>query len=179
MLSRQSVDQPANLVYLTGVEADGWLVEDEHRGIVYNGLGQADALSISLRKLSANPMAHVRETADLERAFNRVVELGTAKAAQLRHEAQVRLHAHVGIERRILGQIPYTAARLERLGEDVESVNQYGALGRGHEPGDDAHRSGFAGAIGPQKTEDRTLLGLERDIAHGNEIAITLGQVLY
>ena len=173
------MDEPADLVNLARVESDRRLVEHQHRRIVNDRLREAHALAIALGKLAADAMGHVGEAANLEHALDRVVDLRAAQSAQLGDEAQVGLHAHVGVERRRLGQVADTPARFQRLGEDVQAVNQYGAGRRRHETGDDPHRSGFAGAVGAEEAQDRALVGLEGDVAHGNEVTVALGQVFY
>ena len=120
-------------------------------------------------------MGHVGEAANLEHAFDRVVNLRAAQSAQFRNEAQIRFHAHVGVERRRLGQVADTAAGLQRLGEDVEAIDQHGAGRRRHETGDDPHRGGFASAVGAEEAQDGALLGLEGDVTHGDEVTVTLG----
>ena len=166
------VNQSANLVNLARVETDRRLVEHQHRRIVNQRLRQADALSIALGELAANSMRHVGEAANLEHVLERGFDLRARDVAQLRDEAQIGLDAHVGIERRIFRQVADLAARLERLRENIESVDQHGARGRRHIAGDDAHRGGLAGAVGAEKAEDRTALGLERYVFYRDKVAV-------
>ena len=107
----------------------------------------------------------------LERRF----DLRARDVAEFRDEPQISLDAHVGIERRIFGQVADFAARLERLRKDIESVDQHGARGRRHVARDDAHRGGLAGAVGAEKAEDGTALGLERYVFYRDKIAVGFG----
>src|SRR5262249_23102983 len=50
VLSGQIFDQAADFLDLVGVESDGWLVEDDHVGIVDDGLRDADALLEAARQ---------------------------------------------------------------------------------------------------------------------------------
>ena len=166
------VNQPANFVNLARVETDGRFVEHQHRRIVNQRLRQADALSIALRELSANPMRHVSEAANLEHVLERGFDLRARDVAQFRDEPQIGLDAHVGIERRIFRQVADFAASLERLRKNIESVNQHGARSRRHVAGDDAHRGGLAGAVGAEKAEDGTALGFERYVFNRDKVAV-------
>ena len=176
---RHRLDQAADLVNLARVETDGRLVEHQHRRIVNQRLREADALSIALRELPANAMRHVLESAHVERMLERVFDLRARHSAQSRDETQIGIDAHIGIERRILRQVADLAARLERVFEDVETVDHDGARGRRHEAGDDAHGGGLAGAVGPEEAEDRAALGIERHVAYRDEVAVGFGQMPY
>src|SRR5262249_51181861 len=76
-------------------------------------------------------------------------------------------------------QIANSPASFQRLGKDVEAVDDHGSLARRHKAGDDAHRGGLACAVGTKKAEDRTLFSLEGDITHRDEVAVAFGQILY
>ncbi len=64
---------------LPRVEADGRLVEDQHRGLVDERLGQADALPEALREVAEQAAASPRSSPQrLEDAVDRVLERGRA-----------------------------------------------------------------------------------------------------
>src|ERR1700689_4319206 len=117
-------------------------------------------------------MRHVGQAANVEHVLERRLDLRTRDIAEFGYEPEIGLDPHVGIERRIFRQVADFAARLERLREYVESVNQHGAGGRGHVAGDDPHRSGLAGAVGAEKTEDGTALCLERYVFYRDKVAV-------
>ena len=83
--ARQIADQRADLADLDRVEADGRLVEDQHRRIVHDRLGESDALAIALRERADHAATHVRETAAFERAVDRSAPLrGAARPSASR-----------------------------------------------------------------------------------------------
>src|SRR5262249_43383801 len=122
VLTRESVDQPAYLVDLSRIEADGRLVEHQHRRIVDERLCETDPLTIALGELAADAMGHVGKAANLEHALDRLINLGAADSPEPADEAQVALDTHVGVKRRRFGQVTDPPARLQRFGEDVETV---------------------------------------------------------
>ena len=75
---RQSGDQRADLADLDRVEADGRLVEDQHRRIVHDRLREPDALAVALRERADHAPARARQAAALDRAFDRVAALARA-----------------------------------------------------------------------------------------------------
>src|SRR5579862_5958054 len=179
LVGRHRFDEAADLMNLARIESDRGLVEHQHRRIMNQRLREADPLTIALRELPADAVRHVFEAADLERVVERILDLRALHPAQLGDEAQVRIDAHIRIERRILGQVTDAAARLERIVENIEAVDHHSARSRRHKSRDDAHRGGLAGAIGPEKPEYRALVGIERNIAHGDEVAVNFGQMTY
>ena len=157
----EAANQLADLMDLTGVEADGRFVEHQHGGIVNQRLRQSDALTITLRKLTANPVGHVGESADLEHVLDSAIDGHPADAAKFRDKAQVALDAHIAIERRGFRQVADAASGFERVGEDVEPVDFDSALARRHEAGNDAHGGGFAGAVRAEKAENLSTFRFE------------------
>ena len=65
-------DQAADLADLDRVEADGRLVEDQHRRLVHDRLGEPDALAVALRERADHAAVHVAQAAALDRAVDRV-----------------------------------------------------------------------------------------------------------
>ena len=52
VVAGERLDEVARLVDLLGIEAGGGLVEDQHVGVVDDGLGEADALAVALGELA-------------------------------------------------------------------------------------------------------------------------------
>ena len=63
VLLAQFADQLARLADLRRVEAGGRLVEDQHRRVVQQRVGQADALAVALRQRADQLPAHVAQPA--------------------------------------------------------------------------------------------------------------------
>ena len=99
------------------------------------------------------------------------------QAFDLGDELEVPVDGHVGIERRILGQVADAALHLERLLEDVEAGDLGGAGSGGQEAGQDAHGGRLAGAVAAQKAQDFALGNVEGDVVERDEVSVTLGQI--
>ena len=167
------VYQAANFMNLPRIETDRRLVEHQHGRIVNQRLRQADALPIALGQLPANPVRHVGQPANFEHVLERRLDLRAREPAEFRDKPEIGFDPHVGIQRRIFGQVSDFPARLERLRKDIEPVDQHGARGRRHIAGDDAHRGSLAGAVGAEKAEDRTVLGFERYVSYRDKVAVS------
>ncbi len=100
LLLRDLADERAHLVLLQRVEAIGGLVEDQHLGVVHDGLGQADA---PLEALGERVDALRDDTLELQPADDVVqprLAVRILEAAQIRDEVQEAAHGHFGVERR-------------------------------------------------------------------------------
>src|SRR5713101_9935637 len=173
----KAADKLANLVNLSRVESDRRLVEHQHRRVVNQRLREPDALAVALRELAANAVRYGLKAAHLRHVFYRRFQRTASHAAKFRDEAQIRVHSHVAVKRRVLRQISNQAARLERVREDIEVVDYDRPRRRRHVPRDDPHRGGLARAVGSQEAQDLTALGLEGNVLDGDETAIRLGEV--
>ena len=175
---RELLDQLAGLDDLLRVEAGRRLVEDEHLGVVEQRLREADALPVALRELAALAVRHVGDPRALHHRGHARLALGPRHALDARAEVEILAHAHVGVERRRLGQIAGAALGLDRLLDEIEAGHDGGALGGRHVAGEHAHGRGLAGAVRAEKAEDLAAFDREADVVDGGEGAVPLGEVL-
>jgi hypothetical protein len=153
------------------------MVEDEQLGVAQERLGQADALAVALGQLADQAAAHVRDEAPLHHLVHLRPPLSPAHALDLRHELQVCAHREVRVEGGVLGQVADAPPHLQRLAEDVESGHPRAATGRRHEAREDLHGGGLPGAVRPEKADDLALVDAERDVGHGRDGPVTLGEM--
>ncbi len=111
----------------------------------------------------------------MQHAANAVFQLGAGNAPNPADEAQIADHGHVAVHGRILRKIADAFTDLVRVLEDVVTGDLHRSRGGRHEPGDDPHGGGFPGPVRAQESKDLSLVRRERDVAHGDEVAITLG----
>src|SRR5215469_5822964 len=137
-------------------------------------LRQSNALSISFGKLPADSTSHRCQATNLHRVVDGTVDRRAPHVAQLGDKAEVGLNPHIAIQWRDFGQITYPSTRFERIGEDVESVDDDSTGSGRHIAGDNPHRRGFTGAIGAEKPENLAVFGLERNIGNRDEVAVAL-----
>ncbi|HEY6508301.1 MAG TPA: hypothetical protein VIY56_09830 [Vicinamibacterales bacterium] len=178
VVSAKLLDQLAGLVDLLRVEAGRRLVEDEHLGVVEQRLREADALPVALRELAALAVRHVGHPRALHHRGHARLAFGPRHALDARAEVEIFAHAHVGVERRRLGQIAGAALGLDRFLGEIEAGHDGGALGGRHVAGEHAHGRGLAGAVRAEEAEDFAAFDREADVADGGKGAVPLGEVL-
>ena len=180
MRAGQLLDELPRLDDLLGIEAGGRLVEDEHLGIVQDGLRESDALPIAFRELSAVAVRHVVDARAAHRFLDAVLPLARRHPLGLdaRDELQILAHRHLGIERRRFRQIAGAALGLDRLVEHVESGDDRLAFRRRHVAGQNAHGRRLAGAVRAEEAEDFSPLDAEVQIVDRGDAAVAFGEVL-
>ena len=83
------------------------------------------------------------------------------------HKSQEALHGHVGVSRGVFREIANQPLGRNGVLDHVKPPTRDLALRRRNEPGDHAHGGGFAGAIGPQKTQHFAPLHRKRNMVNG------------
>ena len=129
-LAAQAGEQLPHLHHLRGVEADGRLVEEEDRRLAEQRLRQADALAVALRQRADAPVGHAVEPACGEHTRDRARLRGARDALHAGDEAEVRLHAEVGVEGGVLGEVADRAPAGERLADEVVARHPHLTRGR-------------------------------------------------
>ena len=177
VVSPQVLDEGADLDDLLGVQAHGGLVQNEHRGIADECLGNAHALLVALGQVADEPVIHVlnlHQPADLLD----VLLPGELCLFQVVHEVQVLFHRHVHVQGRLLGQVANLFFHLVGLLQGVLPGDGHLAGGGGKVTGDDVHRGGFARAVGSQEPDDGALLDFKTHAIQRQVLAVALGEVL-
>jgi hypothetical protein len=165
------VDDVAALLRIEAVER---LVEQQHLGVVGQGLGELDALAVALREHLHRPPVVGVEVDLLQRAARGRLGIGDAAQArehrdepQRRHErpqpVAVRQHAEPPVD------------RVLDPGVDAEDAHR-AAIGR-REAGQELEGGRLAGAVLAQQARDAGPEG-ERDLAQGDRGAVPLGRRL-
>ena len=80
VIAGQALDQVARLVDLLGIEAGGGLVENQHVGIVNDGLRQADALAVAFGELAEQLVLYIGDGAALADVVDALAQLGARRA---------------------------------------------------------------------------------------------------
>jgi hypothetical protein len=97
----------------------------------------------------------------------------------LAHAQQPAVGADPEAALAVFEEIADAAAGVERAFADIEAVDRRSAGAGGHEPRQNAHARGLAGAIWPQKGDDFTCLHGKRYVHDGRMGAVILSQALY
>jgi hypothetical protein len=78
----------------------------------------------------------------------RLLEPGSGNPFDLSDKSKVSPNRHLGVQRRVLGQVADALPAFERVISDIKTVDSNGSAGRRHIAGNNPHGRGFAGAIG-------------------------------
>ena len=164
----------AGLDDLLGIEAGGGLVEDQHVGIVDDGLREADALPVAFRKLADQLVADIADGAALHDFVDAARRDRSADALELADEVEVLADLHFRVERRRFGQVADALLHLHRLLHDVEAGDiAVPAVGR-QEAGENAHGGGFPGAVRAEEADDLPLFHFKGDIVDSDVACVSL-----
>jgi hypothetical protein len=139
------------VVFLIRIETIGRLIEDQHRRIVDQRLGEADPALEAFRERLDRPVGHVPELDHLDHTIDRVAPFRLAEPAHVGDEGQQAAAGHVAIERRTFRQIADSPFCLDRLPGEIESADARGAVRRFEVAGDNAHGGRFAGPVRAEK----------------------------
>ena len=151
---------------LVRIQAVGRLVQNQHLGVVKDGLCQARAVAIAFGKCIDALMENRFEEAGFHRAMHGLLPVVAAQAADLSAEAQKAINAHVHVSGRIFGKISHQALGRDGVLHDVVSSHSYFAFGRRDETGNHTHGRRFAGAVWAEKAQHLASFHLERDSIH-------------
>ena len=160
------------------IEAGGRLVEDRDRDVLHQDFGKAEPLAHAARE-RADPLdADIAETDAVERGDDPLVADARLDADQGRGVAQVVERRHVVVEADGIGQIADQALDLKRLARRI--VAEHADAAAGHIGQAEHHQDGrgLARAVRPEQAEDLAASDRERNVVHGGDAAIALGQPL-
>ena len=177
VVAAQVFDEGAAFNNLLGVQAHGGLVQNEHRGVANQGLGNAHALLVALGQVADKPVKDVlnlHQPAD----FLDMLLPGELGLFQLVHKIQVFLYRHIHVQGRQLRQVANHLFHLARLLQGVLARYSHLAGGGGEVACDDVHRGGLASAVGPQEPNNGALLDFKTHAVQRQVLAIALGEVL-
>src|SRR5690348_10451365 len=107
--------------------------------------------------------------------FGTALHLTTCNVFEPRHEHEVILDAHFGVEWRSFGKITDAFLHLERLFENVEAGDSRFAGTWRQEARQNSHGGCFTGSIWTEKTNDVTFLDRKRNLVDGNVTCVFLG----
>ena len=177
MILRERTDQVSHLEDLLRVKTDGRLVEDHDLGISHQSLRDTDALLIALGKVADQSALHVTE---LDNGHDLVKMRDTLQgtALQLIYEIQILLHCHIGIKRRLLGQIADHALCFDRILSDIHAADRCRTGGSRQKARQNIHRRTLARAVRSKKTDDLALADFKRNVVQRIVRAVALHQIL-
>jgi len=116
-------DQPADFVFLVGVESVGGLIQDQHLRIVDQRLRQTDAAAKALRQCFDHLVDDGRKTQAIDDHAAPFPAPFAGQCAHIRDEVQEFAHGHFAVARRALGQVSHAGFRGHRCRFNIVSAD--------------------------------------------------------
>ena len=168
-------EQIAHLDARPRIEVAGRFVEDQHLGVVEDGLRELEALAHSLGERSGQLPSRLRERGELERSLDR---RGGVEPMGGGDEREVFLDGELGVNARLVGHVADDGPHALGFETDVEAADLDatgpGVEQRGHGP----DRRRLARTVRTDETEDLPALHFEADVVEHLGRSETVRQVV-
>jgi hypothetical protein len=139
---------------------------------------EPDALPIPLRERPDLLADHVPDARLFHHLLETLSRRLSLEAAHAGHPLEELEDEHLRVERVGFRQIAQGASDPDGVVEDVAAVDLGASGGRRDEAREDLHRRGLPGAVGPEKSQNFSLLDLEADVFERGHVSVPLGQPL-
>ena len=176
MLLTKGTDKVSDLDDLLGVKSDGGLVKDDDGRVSDECLRDAHTLLVTLREVLEHSVVNVRDLNDLA-DLAEVLFLVELTVLEVVSKGEVFLDSHIGVKRRLLGEIADQSFCIQRVVEHVNAADLDRARGGGKIAREHIHRGTLARAVGTEESKNLALRNLKADIVHGCKIAVVFHQV--
>ena len=174
---REVFDEFSHLPDLVGIEADGRFVEDEQIRVMNQGVGKSDPLFLALGEGADQGAFFFLQVTHFEHISDAVLDFRAFNAFERGSVAEVFMDPHIAVEGGAFREVSEMLAGLDGLFEDIKPSDG-GVAGRwGKVAGEHAHGGAFSSAIGPEETDDLSLVNFEGNIAHSGEPRVALGEM--
>src|SRR6266567_5254648 len=141
-----------------------------------DGLCQADALAIALRKLTDDLVLDVGDCAPFAGVVDPALEVSSRDPLYAADKGQVLPNPHFRVNRRRFGEIANALFYFEWLFEDIETRHGGRAARRRQKTSEHAHRRCLARAVRAEKANDLPLLDLEGDLVNSRVMGVPFCQ---
>lgn len=145
-------------------------------GLREDGLGDADPLAVALRELADDSVSYPLEVTDLQHLVDPRTELASGYLLQPPAKIQVFRDPHILRQRVVFGQVADSPLHLVGTGRHWQAAEVDAPRGGREVTGQDAHRGGFAGPVGPEESDDLSPGHGEADVVHRGRATVGLHQ---
>ena len=159
-LAVQPPDEAPQPLAQFDVDARGRLVEDDHRRLVHQRLGDQHAALHAAREAAHVDVGLGGQVEVGENLVDPVIVLADAEVAGL--DAQRLAHLEEGVENQFLRHDAEQAARRAVITDDIVAEHLEGARIGAHQPRQRRDQCRLAGAVGAEQTEEFALGDVER-----------------
>ena len=120
-IGREAPNQLPNSDQLIGIQAGSWFVQNQNLGVVNQGLGQTNALAITLGQLN-NPLVRLRSQTRLlnDLLYSALRAIHLIKSC---HRKQIFPDIHVGVQRIAFGEVSQNSSNLQGLVHHILSAH--------------------------------------------------------
>jgi len=154
-----------------GVEPGRGLVEEQDTRPVHEREPDVESPLHAAREGADDAVGRLAEAEAAEQLVDAPFELRAAHALQPAAQTQVLARRRLAVGASALGHHADAAPHLGGVRADVVAGDRRAALVGARQRREDADRRGLAGAVRPEKAEDRALLHRERQAVEGPHIA--------
>ena len=162
-----------------GVEPRGRLVEQDGRGVLDDGDGDAQLLPHAFGEVLDALVEGLLLERDPAHDLIIVVLGEVGLAAELGEEVEVLAGREVAVEHDVLGDESDVLLGLERVLVDVDALDEAGPGRRRDEVQEEVDRRRLAGAVGPEQAVDLARPDLQVEVVEGQHaVLVSLGQVV-
>ena len=164
-------DDRLDVLHGDRVDAGEGFVEQDERRIDRHGAGDLRAAALAARKLDAHAFAHLLQAELLDERLDALGLILLRETGHFEYGADVVLDAQPAEDRSLLRQIPHAHLRaavdrfVGQLGDAALVVFEEDfPLVRLYQPDDHVERGGLSRAVGPQQSDDLSLVDVDRDV---------------
>ena len=153
------------------VQADGRLVEEQHRGAVEQRGGDLQPAQHAAGERPREAVEHRRELHRLDRLLDPLASLASRHAGDAPVEVEVLIRRERAVDGDRLGDVADAGAHREASRADVEAGHERASLGRRQQRREHADHRRLAGPVRPEQAEHLAGGDREGDAADGFELA--------
>ncbi len=174
---REVFDELPHLPDLVGIEADGRFVEDEQIRVMNQGVSESDPLFLAFGEGADQGAFFFLQVTHFEHISDAVLDFRAFNAFERGSVAEVFMDPHIAVEGGAFREVSEMLAGLDGLFEDIKPGDGGVARRRGKVAREHAHGGAFSGAVGPEETDDLSLVNFKGNIAHSCEPWVALGEM--
>src|SRR3990172_3733259 len=173
----QIIDRLPKMAAGNGIDAAGRLIEKNDLGIMDDGTGKRQALFPAQGHFAGELVPLLVESVLLQYCFCFRLNIALVHTVNTGVKLQIFMNGKILIQGKLLRHIADDGLDLVRLFINIKSFDR--RLARRWQQQAAKHSDGgrFAGTVGPQKTENLSVINTERNIVHRGKITEAAGEL--
>ena len=168
-----------NFLGLIGVTRGEGVIEKQYLRLVHDGVSDADPVAESAGQGADGAVPVLAEVAERDDFVETAIEVEATHATELSTEFQILGHAHVEVERGVLGEVSDESTDRIRFREQVEAFDGCETGRGGKVRREETQKRCFTGTIAACQGDSLAARGGERDVLKGVVGSESLGKLAY